>query len=235
MTHQCDHLLDYYNHHLNELDKEAFETHLKSCSDCQEALNELIQLNEFLPYASEPIVPPEGLEERVFANIEKTENTITSFREEKPRKRWIFPSVAAVLALSLLGNAYMFTQIQKEEDIVEQATIDQVTQYVELAAVKGNAKGTASIIKQGGQSSLVVQASQLQDLSQEEVYQVWLIKDEKPQRAGTFVTGQDGKGSVVFKLNEEFAKEDWDTVAITLEPDANSQLPQGDIVLASEI
>jgi uncharacterized protein YpmB len=234
MTHQCDHLLDYYNHHLNESDKEAFEEHLESCSDCQEALNELQQLNEFLPYASEPVDPPEGLEDRVFASIEGTVN-VTPFRREKTRKRWIFPSVAAVLALSLLGNAYMFTQIQKEEEIAEQATIDQVTEFVELAAVKGNATGTASIIKQGEQSSLVVQASQLQDLSQEEVYQVWLIKDEKPQRAGTFVTGKDGKGSVVFKLNEEFANEDWDTVAITLEPDAKSQLPQGDIVLASEI
>jgi uncharacterized protein YpmB len=234
MTHQCDHLLDYFNQHLNESDKEVFEKHLESCSDCQEALNELQQLDEFLPYASEPIDPPEGLEDRVFASIDGTAN-VTPFRREKTRKRWIFPSVAAVLALSLFGNAYMFTQIQQEEEIVEQAAIDQVTEFVELAAVKGNAKGTASIIKQGEQSSLVVQASQLQDLSQEEVYQVWLIKDEKPQRAGTFVTGEDGKGSVVFKLNEEFAKEDWDTVAITLEPDAKSQIPQGDIVLASEI
>jgi uncharacterized protein YpmB len=234
MTHQCDHLLDYFNQHLNESDKEVFEKHLESCSDCQEALNELQQLDEFLPYASEPIDPPEGLEDRVFASIDGTAN-VTPFRREKTRKRWIFPSVAAVLALSLFGNAYMFTQIQQEEEIVEQAAIDQVTEFVELASVKGNAKGTASIIKQGEQSSLVVQASQLQDLSQEEVYQVWLIKDEKPQRAGTFVTGEDGKGSVVFKLNEEFAKEDWDTVAITLEPDAKSQIPQGDIVLASEI
>jgi hypothetical protein len=234
MTHQCDHLLDYYNQHLNKSDKEAFEKHLESCSDCQEALNELQQLDEFLPYASEPIDPPEGLEDRVFASIDGTSN-LTPFRREKTRKRWILPSIAAVLALSLLGNAYLFTQIQQEEEIVEQATIDQVTEFVELAAVKGNAKGTASIIKQGEQSSLVVQASQLQDLSRDEVYQVWLIKDEKPQRAGTFVTGEDGKGSVVFKLNEEFAKEDWDTVAITLEPDAKSQLPQGDIVLASEI
>jgi hypothetical protein len=234
MTHQCDHLLDYYNQHLNKSDKEAFEKHLESCSDCQEALNELQQLNEFLPYASEPIDPPEGLEDRVFARIDGTSD-VAPFIREKTRKRWIFPSVAAVLALSLLGNAYMFTQIQQEEEIAEQATIDQVTEFVELAAVKGNAKGTASIIKQGEQSSLVVQASQLQDLSRDEVYQVWLIQDEKPQRAGTFVTGEDGKGSVVFKLNEEFAKEDWDMVAITLEPNAKSQLPQGDIVLASEI
>lgn len=236
MTHQCDHLLDYFNQHLNEPDKAAFEKHLKDCPDCQEALNELMQLNELLPYASEPIPPPEGLEDRVFAQIgQNGKAVVTQIKKEKPRKRWIFPSVAAVLALSLLGNAYMFTQLQQEDEIVEQATIDEVSEYVELAAVKGNAKGTASIIKQGEQSSLVVQASQLEDLSREEVYQVWLIKDEKPQRAGTFITGEDGKGSVVFKLNQELAKEDWDTVAITLEPDADSQLPEGDIVLASDI
>jgi anti-sigma factor RsiW len=235
MTRHCDHLLDYYNQHLNESDKAAFEKHLEKCSDCREAIHELHQLNEFLPYASEPIEPPRGLEERVFANIEQHDSNPVPFRKEKPQRRWLFPSAAALLALSLLGNAYLFTQIQKEEEIEEQAVIDQVTRYVELAAVTGNAKGTASIIKQGEQSSLVVQASQLEDLTKDEVYQVWLIKDEKPQRAGTFVTGQDGKGSVVFKMNEEFAREDWDTVAITLEPDANSQLPQGDIVLASEI
>jgi Anti-sigma-K factor rskA len=232
MTRHCDHLLDYYNQHLNESDKAAFEKHLENCSDCREAINELYQLNEFLPFASEPIDPPRGLEERVFANIEES---VTPLRKEKPQRRWLFPSAAAALALSLLGNAYLFTHIQKEEEMEEQAVIDQVTQYVELASVTGNAKGTASIIKQGEQSSLVVQASQLKDLTKDEVYQVWLIKDEKPQRAGTFVTGKDGKGSVVFKMNEEFAREDWDTVAITLEPDANSQLPEGDIVLASEI
>jgi uncharacterized protein YpmB len=230
----CDYLLDYFNHHLDDDEKASFEKHLESCSDCREALNELRHLNEFLPYASEPIDPPDGLEDRVFASIDR-ESSVTPLRKEKPRKRWIFPSVAAVLALSLLGNAYMYTQIEQEEEIAEQATIDQVTEYVELAAVNGNAKGTASIIKQGEESSLVVQASQLENLSKEEVYQVWLIKDEKPERAGTFVTGQDGKGSVVFKLNEEFVKKDWDTVAITLEPDANSQLPQGEIILASQL
>jgi hypothetical protein len=230
----CDYLLDYFNHHLDDVEKASFEEHLESCSDCREALNELQQLNEYLPYASEPIDPPEGLEDRVFARIDGA-SAVTPLRKEKPRKRWLFPSAAAILALSLLGNVYMFTKIQQEEEIVEQTTIDEVTRYVELAGVKGNAKGTASIIKQGEQSSLVVQASQLEDLSKEEVYQVWLIKDEKPQRAGTFVTGEDGKGSVVFKMNKEFVKKDWDTVAITLEPDANSQLPQGEIVLASQL
>jgi anti-sigma factor RsiW len=236
-THQCDHLLDYYNGHLSELEKAQFEKHLESCPQCQEELHELEQLAEYMPFASDVVEPPKDLEDRVLANILSKDKPKANVKpiSNKKRKSWFLPSVAAALALSLIGNAYLFTLIEDQNEVVEQATIDQVVQYVDLAAVSGNAKGTASIIKQGEQTSMVVQASELQDLSNEEVYQVWLIKDDQPERAGTFVTSKDGKGSVVFKFNEEFTKKDWDTVAITLEPDANSQLPQGDIVLASEI
>jgi anti-sigma factor RsiW len=236
-THQCDYLLDYYNGHLSELERAQYEKHLESCPQCQEELHELEQLAEYMPFASDIVEPPKDLEDRVLANIlseEKPKANVQPFSTKKKRS-WFLPSVAAALALSLIGNAYLFTQIEDQNEVVEQATIDQVVQYVDLAAVSGNAKGTASIIKQGEQTSMVVQASELQGLSDEEVYQVWLIKDDKPERAGTFVTSKDGKGSVVFKFNEEFTKKDWDTVAITLEPDANSQLPQGEIVLASEI
>ncbi|MCR8849004.1 anti-sigma factor [Rossellomorea sp. SC111] len=236
-TQQCDHLLDYYNGHLSQLEKAQFEKHLKSCSQCQEELHELEQLIDFMPFASDVVEPPMDLEDRVMAGILGEEKRTADIEptSKKKKKAWFLPSVAAALALSLIGNAYLFTQLEDQNEVVEQATIDQVVQYVDLAAVNGNAKGTASIIKQGVQTSMVVQASELQDLSNEEVYQVWLIKDDKPERAGTFVTSKDGKGSVVFKFNEEFTKKDWDTVAITLEPDANSQLPQGDIVLASDI
>ncbi|MGG1631917.1 anti-sigma factor [Rossellomorea sp. NRS-1567] len=236
-THQCDYLLDYYNGHLSELERAQFEKHLASCPQCQEELHELEQLAEYMPFASDVVEPPRDLEDRVLTNIlgeKKPKANVEPFSNKKKRS-WFLPSVAAALALSLIGNAYLFTQIEDQNEVVEQATIDQIVQYVDLAAVSGNAKGTASIIKQGEQTSMVVQASELQDLSNEEVYQVWLIKDDKPERAGTFVTSKDGKGSVVFKFNEEFTKKDWDTVAITLEPDANSQLPQGDIVLVSEI
>ncbi|UXH42443.1 anti-sigma factor [Rossellomorea vietnamensis] len=236
-TQQCDQLLDYYNGHLSELEKAQFEKHLKSCPQCQEELHELEQLMDYMPFASDVVEPPKDLEDRVMAGILGEEKRTANVEPpaKKKKKTWFLPSVAAALFLSLIGNAYLFSQLEDQDEVVEQATIDQVVQYVDLAAVNGNARGTASIIKQGAQTSMVVQASELQELSNEEVYQVWLIKDDQPERAGTFVTSKDGKGSVVFKFNEEFTKKDWDTVAITLEPDANSQLPQGDIVLASEI
>ncbi len=238
--HLCDHLLDYFNGHLSELEKAAFEKHLETCSECQEELLELQELSDYLPYASNPIIPPKGLEDRVFAQIDKDTPFSESVRTEPIRKqkrnRWILPSIAAVLVLSLIGNIYFFNELNgsNQPDSGEVA-IDKVLQSVELAAVEGNAKGTASMIKQGQQTSMVIQASELGKLSNKEVYQVWLIKDDKPERAGTFVPSEDGKGSVVYQLSQEFAKKDWDTVAITLEPDANSKLPKGNIVLASKL
>ncbi|UTE72432.1 anti-sigma factor [Rossellomorea marisflavi] len=236
--HQCDHILDYYNGHLSELEKAAFEKHLASCSECQDFLKELEQISGYLPYSSEPVEPPTDLEDRVFARIlneseEKQEPAAAP--RQKRRRPWIFPSIAAALALSIIGNAYLFTQLEDQKRVVEEATIDEVVEYAELAPVSGQGTGTASIIKQGKQTSMVVQASDLAKLSDKEVYQVWLIKDEKPERAGTFVTSGDGKGSVIFKFNEEFTEKDWDQVAVSLEPDANSELPQGEIVLAADI
>lgn len=239
MTQHCDRVLDYYNQHLDENEKAAFEKHLSECADCQEILADLKSLEDTLPYVVEPVEPPAGMEERIFANIDSFEKPRTTepvpLRPSKRKRQWMMPSVAAILAISLFGNAYLFTQLSDEADIVEQATIDQVLQYAELAPTAGNASGTASIIEQGEEKRLVVQASNLAALSEEEVYQVWLLQDGQPERAGTFVIDNEGRGSVIFSLNEEYAERDWDTVAVSLEPDANSELPEGEIILASEI
>lgn len=239
MTQQCDRVLDYYNQHLDEIEKAAFEKHLSECADCQEILTDLKSLEDTLPYAAEPVEPPAGMEERIFAKIETADQpepaAPTPLRPSKKKRQWMLPSIAALLAISLFGNAYLFTQLSDEADIVQQATIDQVLQYAELAPTAGDASGTASIIEQGEEKRLVVQASNLAALSEEEVYQVWLLQDGQPERAGTFVIDDEGRGSVIFTLNEEYAERDWDTVAVSLEPDANSELPEGEIILASEI
>ncbi|WP_456272271.1 anti-sigma factor [Bacillus sp. AK031] len=234
---QCDLLMDYYNGHLSDIERTRFEKHLSECGECKEDLQQLHELEEYLPYASEPVEPPFGLEDRVFANILNDDKAKEVHPQYNPRRknRWMFPSVAALLALSLIGNAYFLSQLGEEPEVAEQQElVDQVVKYVDLGAVEGSAQGTASIVKQGGETRLVVQASELEELNNDEVYQVWLIKDEKPERAGTF-TIEDGKGSVVFNFNEEYENVNWDMVAVSQEPDASSQLPQGNIVLASEL
>lgn len=105
----------------------------------------------------------------------------------------------------------------------------QVNKIVTLNPAAENivSKGLASIVIDSKGTHLIVQADDLPEVKQQEAFQVWLIKDNQPVSAGTF-SPQDGKGVVYFT----FEPKDYDTVAITLEPDANGEKPRGSIVLA---
>ncbi|WP_027965000.1 anti-sigma factor [Halalkalibacillus halophilus] len=137
---QCELLIDYFNQELSESEKQAFEAHLETCDECKEELAELNALNETLPFASEPVDPPEGMKERILANVlaeetptkEETDSNdekVVPYTKEPKRKRsWILPSIAAVLILSLLGNAYfLFGTVDDvaEEDPGEEEPIEE--------------------------------------------------------------------------------------------------------------
>jgi anti-sigma-K factor RskA len=238
-NNQCDRLMDYFNNSLSEREKAEFELHIQSCTQCREELHELEHLTADLPFLSQPVTPPADLEARVFERVlgESEERDTEEVRKPKKNKaRWLVP-LAAALTISLAGNAYLYSELGQKQGPVntQKASVDKVLQYVALAPVEGTAEGTASIVEQDGTRSIIIQAAELQALKDEEVYQVWLIKDEQPERAGTFVASDDGKGSVVFQLDKENLSQKWDTVAITLEPNANSETPKGSMVLASEL
>ncbi|MCM3406025.1 anti-sigma factor [Cytobacillus oceanisediminis] len=231
----CDTLIDYFNGHLDNEEKQNFERHLDKCPECKKELKEWESMIDILPYSSEPADPPSGMKERVMANIlegDVEKDNVEYMRKRKPR--FLMPAMAAALFFSLAGNLYLLSNQDQENQPKEQKEIDQVLSYASLEPVKGTAQGTASIVKNGSQIRIVIQASKLQELKNDEVYQVWLIENEQPERAGTFVSSGNGEGAVVFELDKE-ENLSWDTVAITLEPDETSQTPKGSMVLASQL
>ncbi|WP_373894700.1 anti-sigma factor [Virgibacillus natechei] len=260
-SEQCELLLDYFNGQLTKEQREAFEAHLAECESCQEELLELQQLTEDLPYSSEPVEPPEGMKKRVLSNVigantdtDTNDNpepdNITSLSNEnrqpkKKRSGWYKPLVAAVLTISLVGNgaALVYLTNSNEEQGAEQEpeqtdtdfSLDAVQQTQDLQPSEGiTAEANAMLIEQNDNMNLVVQASDLPQLEGEETYQVWMLEGENPYRAGTFVTDQDGFGAVSYLMDYE-EDHNFDTIAITKEPDADSQEPQGDILLSSPL
>ncbi|WP_026694546.1 anti-sigma factor [Peribacillus kribbensis] len=241
MAELCDTLIDYLNGHLSPAEKQQFEEHLKTCSECRAELELWNSVSEDLIFQSEPVSPPEGMKERVLAGIfgeeEKTENEnlIPLPKKTHRRKGWMMPAMAAALLISLGANVYLLNTDKKPSPSeTASPSVGKVENYISLQPVKSQATGTASILKQNGRLSIVVQASQLNELRDKEVYQVWLIKENKPYRAGTFVSTGKGEGTVVFQLSKDMLK-NWDTIAITLEPNADSQTPKGSMVLASHL
>lgn len=249
---ECEKLYEYFNDQLSEEKKKEFEEHLKTCKECQDELNDLNILNESLPYQVERVTPPKEMKSRIMNNIlnennneeksshqEKNESFIE--KKQKPIKRKnniirniAFTSMAALLFISLIGNVYQFNTQDKEKKTKDNKLINKDNaQVIKLKSTEQDkVQGEAFVAKTNNEKQLVVQANGLQETKGNQAYQVWILKGEKPYRAGTFVSSKDS-GMVVFDLSDiELDKQD--KIAITLEPSPNNPAPEGDIIMASE-
>lgn len=228
----CERLIDYLNRGLNEMEMKKFEQHIKTCDDCQKEIAEWEILTSDLPYAVLPIEPPEGMKQRVFANVFSQEEETS----HKPReKTWVKPLLAAALFISLLGNVLAVIDKQNDEGQPETAVIDRLEKSVSLQASENvDSVATAIMIKKDDMMELIIHADNLTVMEGSEVYQVWLLEDGKPSRAGTFIPNETGEGGVTYSLVNDSGKK-WDTIAITREPDGTSETPKGSIILSQAL
>lgn len=242
----CDHLIDYFNGILDEETSKAYEAHLNTCEDCQIELAELEFLTEDLPYTATPMEPPSGMKERVLDNVFASEiehiDKVNLTKNPKKQsiklgKNWITPLLAATLLFSVFGNGYLLLDQKNtaSKDPIALEGTDQVFKTVRLSPSETiQSTAVASMIKKDNKMEIVIQAEVLAPLKEQQAYQVWLLEDGKPYRAGTFIPNQDGTGAVSYPINYD-GDHNWDTVAITLEPTSDSQEPQGEIILSSEL
>ncbi|AIQ49971.1 hypothetical protein R70723_31890 [Paenibacillus sp. FSL R7-0273] len=245
---------------LQDDEMERFEVHLQDCPECEKLVKEYRQVIELLPLASEPAEPPSGMKKRILsrvmeaeAPVQKTQKPVSEVPEpvrveQKPAvktvpvpgKKPLLRYVSAGLAAAVVGLLIYTGQLRQDVGQL-QSQVDassgplqqiKVNESVVLSpsAVEAAAKGLATIISDTGGTHLVVQAEGLPELTGTEVYQVWLIKGDVPQNAGTFVA-QGGNGALYYT----FEPQEYDTVAITLEPDAGGEAPRGQIVLVAPI
>jgi hypothetical protein len=237
----CNHLINYFNRALTEVEMKQFESHLNHCTECREELLELTDLTGDLPYLSEPITPPIGMKKRILDNVLEEESPSEEIelvtKQTVPtiiqKRSWWTPLLAATLLLSLIGNGYALFNINEEKS--RSTNLAMMVNSVELQPSETfTSSGEASIFTYENEVNIVVQADQLNAIKENEVYQVWLIKDGKPIPAGSFVPDTKGDGSTYYKIKSD-EMEKWDTIAITLEPKHGNQLPEGSIVLSSSL
>ncbi|AQQ53282.1 anti-sigma factor [Planococcus lenghuensis] len=224
----CDRLIDYLEDRLSTEEKKEFETHLQTCTDCQE----VIELMGDLPYLSEPAEPSEGMKSRVLGAVFEEEHRPAATERvvtKRKKRNWMGLSLAAVLFVSLLGNIYALTWLT--EGTEEAVALEEIG-LEPNGSFTGNA--AVSIVKGTNEElTLTVEATELEPLQGDAIYQVWLIADGEPMPAGYLSPDSTGTGVALFTLGQEL--DAWDTVAITREPQYGNKLPEGDIVLSAPL
>lgn len=177
--------------------------------------------------------------------------------EETKGFDWGTLAVAASFALLLVTLSLVFYSFNlnreisgKEDIIVEQQ--EQITELqneiqqneelltilesreVDLVIMSGmevNPNGYGKIIWDSESNRALLQVSNLPAVPSDKVYQLWIIRNNKPVSAGVFAVNNPGKDSF-FKIEEiAFGEQQADAFAVTMEPKGGMPQPTGDMYL----
>jgi hypothetical protein len=196
---------------LNDLERQAFERHLRDCDECQEELERLRPAAEALPGSVVQLEPPPGLKTRLMAEVERD---VQPARARRPLFR--MPRLAFAAAALVLGLAIGFgvAQLGGEDTRSVTATV---------ARAMPDAGGTLEV--EGDSATL--RLHDMPDLGSRRVYQVWLQHGDKLVPTRTFEVGESGAGRV--ELSDV---RDADGVYVTREARGGAQVPSEDPIVS---
>jgi anti-sigma-K factor RskA len=209
--------------------------HLVECDECSATLARLTAVTAALPLAIEQVAPPASLRSRLLAEVD------SGGRHRLPRpadaarlllgrrvadmrlrelisqpRRWVpAAAVAAVIAGLVVWNVNLQGQLASSDRGGKAAVVTGGMSDLQHASI-----GTVTYI--AADHVAVVSLRSLQRPSPGRIYELWFIGgDAKPEPAGLFSPGADG--SKVLLLPR--ALHPGDTIAVTDEPVAGSQVP----------
>jgi len=188
---------------LNDIDRRAFERHLRGCDECREEVARLRPAADVLPSSVVQLDPPPGLKARLMAEVEGDSN-VTPLGRRRPPMRLV--AVAAVLLVGLVVGVGV-AQLGGDENRTVVATVD-----------KAMPRAGGSLEIAGGRATL--RLHDMPALAAGRVYQTWIQHGDRMVPAMTFEVGEGGRGRVPLP-----DVSDADGVYVTREPRGGAQVP----------
>jgi anti-sigma-K factor RskA len=212
---------------LSDDEAAAFRTHLDTCVACCEEVRELRSAAARMG-ASEAIVPPAHLKERVLEAADRTPQLppkVTSIKARRPNG-WMPKLLTAAAAVVLIVGAVLgIGQLQRGDDTVPLAAgVSQVFEAPDAhtAEVK-TAKGVLRVATSPSKGEMAVDTRDLAPLDDDHVYQLWAIVDGTMTSAGLVEDKDAGAHMAMPAAGTQ--------VAITVEPAGGSQEPTTDPII----
>lgn len=213
--------------------------HILSCDDCMTEADNFARVTEKLPLMVNPVPLPEGFAERVLAaaGAEGQGETIPAEEERADegnvvpldaRRRTpvisILAAAAVLLAFAVMTASLLQTRTElRRQEVAVSALLRAGDEAIGL---EGSSGAVAKMVPSNGDSSLVVAG--LGSAPENHVYQLWIQRDGEMQSGGTFDV-EEG----VAVVDTEWALDEYEGAAITIEPAGGSPQPTSQPILAS--
>ncbi|GAA2661658.1 anti-sigma factor [Paractinoplanes durhamensis] len=205
---------------LDDIERAAFDRHLRECPICQGEMDELREAASELS-GDAWSVPPPALRGNVMAAITAVpqQGFVPDFKKPRKKPRLLIAAAAAVLAAG--GAVYA---VQEHRVRVEQARADEVTALLSAPdllvrdePVNGGGTVTVAVskLRNAGLITLAADAAP----SDGRVYQLWTIREKVPVPAGTLVPGQTTTMQIVEGIDGA------SDVGVSIEPPGGSAVP----------
>jgi len=215
---------------LDALDREEaarYEEHLATCEECQEQLAQLSGGAGALAFAVESPAPPPELRSRILDAARGERPNVKPLRPRWAAATFAVAAVAAVAAIGLgIWSASLSRSLDNERSARQRLEHVLTTPTASVVRVTGQSSGTL-LVTPSGNATLIV--SQLPQAPKGRIYETWVIKDNKPVRAGTF---PGGGSTVIIPLDRNVPK--GAIVAVTLEEKPGADAPTGKVLLQSK-
>ena len=212
---------------LSERELQDFEAYLAAHPERQAEIEELGAVANLLAFACEEREPSPELRRNLLAQIESEAPPLPKARANWWTRFWesiswrrVSVGLAALVFAGLLGwNVVLQSELQNRQIYDLQAS-----------GSAAGARGEIIHLKNSNEAMLV--AENLPSLPEEETYQIWVIKDEKPIPSGLFKPQQNGEAAAPITSSISEA----DAVAVTNEPaPRGSSTPTGSKLLQTTL
>lgn len=209
-----------------------FRAHLALCAACTQEVRELREAAATMG-ATEAGRAPESLKAKVLAEADRTPQLPPLTTRSSPpvtgsesvrRRRWV-PQVAAAAAAAVIAiGVGIGLNVTGDDDVPMAAAVTQVfsAEDVHTATVETE-HGTVRVATSPGRGEMAVDASGLEELDSEHVYQVWSIIEGQTSPVGVLAEDLGAAMPMPPKGTQ---------VAITVEPAGGSEVPTTDPIVA---
>jgi anti-sigma factor RsiW len=205
-----------------DLERQAFERHLATCSTCREELEQLRPAADALPRSVTPVRPPEGLKRAVMEAVEAEAPASAPPRRLRDRLPSLVsrgPAVAWVSACFLLLVGLAFGAVGAS--LLSGDDGRRITAETDSVRVP-EATGSLTVSSDASEGA-ILRVHGMPSLSPRETYQVWVQRNGEVVPQSIFNVGPSGDGAAAVPADLEEA----DAVLVTREPAGGARAPSG--------